>query len=322
MTAQRIPVIVDTDPGMGFPYADVDDNLAIICALASANLDVRLISVVCGNVEAEEGCASITATLAMQKKTVPVALGCRRPLVRAYTSGRKLLAAMGERAGDSLAFKGWEMDARPSGPARSAFEEQVGLLEKASGRVTILCLGPLTNVARLLQDRPELGPKIESLVIMGGAVDVPGNVSPFAEFNIWVDPEAAKIVFDSPVPKVLVPLDVTTTVSITMEELRRALPGTGAFSRYVLECVEGWIDVMEKRNGARSFNPHDPIAFFYLLQPSLFETETADIAVEERTGKTSRRKNRDSSTAICTRVDGDGFKEAFFSGLRAAASAG
>lgn len=321
MASKAIPLIVDTDPGMGFPYADVDDNLALICALASEKVDVRLISIVCGNVEAEEGCSSIATTLVILRKTVAVAMGARRPLVRSYQSGRRLLEAMGRRAGDSLQFAGWNLDAPREGSLPPAFESLVILLENAVSKTAILCLGPLTNIARLLQERPELIDKIEKLVIMGGAIDVAGNVSPFAEFNIWVDPEAARIVFDSQVPKVIVPLDVTTTVSVTMEELRRAIPEAGPFSRYLLECVQGWVDVMEKRNGTRSFNPHDPIALFYLLLPALFETEIADVIVEERTGKTSRRKNRDSSTTICTRVDGAGFKEAFFSGLRQAALA-
>jgi len=321
MATQSLPLVIDTDPGMGFPYADVDDNLAVICALSSPGLSVELVSVVSGNVEALDGCASIRKTVEMQKKSVRVALGCRKPLTRPYISGRELLEGMTRRSGGEIAFRQYRMDAPSRIRGTSAFDAQVELLEDAPGPVTMLCLGPLTNIALLLHQRPDLISRIERLVIMGGAIDLPGNVSPFAEFNVWVDPEAARIVFECPVPKVIVPLDVTTRVDVTTAEIGSAVADSRPFGRYVLECLSGWAEVMERRGGSGAFNPHDPIALFYILKPELFTTEVADILVDERTGRTSRRENPRSPTTICTGIDARAFKDAFYTCLGKAAAA-
>jgi inosine-uridine nucleoside N-ribohydrolase len=301
---------------MGFPWADVDDNLALLLALAQESISVDLVSIVCGNVAAEDGVRSISRTLSLARKEVPVTIGARRPLVRSYQSGRSILEEMGKQRGTRLLYQGDFVEGEKGPDVPWAFPAHVWLLENAGKSVTFVCVGPLTNMAFLLQQRPDLGNKIDTIVIMGGALRMRGNISPFAEFNTWVDPEAARIVFDSSVKKVLVPLDVTTTVDVSMEEMRAAVGSKNDFARYLTGGTEGWVEAMKVLSGRNTFNPHDPIAVAYLLEPALFETRQMHILVEERTGKMTGLESQSGSTCACLRVDGSGFKKIFLDSLR------
>ncbi|HTO22116.1 MAG TPA: nucleoside hydrolase [Spirochaetia bacterium] len=309
-------VVFDTDPGMGFPWADVDDNLALLLALSQESIRVDQVSVVCGNVTAEDGVRSISRTLALARRDVPVTIGARRPLVRSYQSGRATLAEIAGPRGARMAYPGEFADGEAVREVPWAYPEHVRLLEQAAAPVTFVCVGPLTNMAFLLQQRPDLEGRIDAIVIMGGALEMRGNISPFAEFNIWVDPEAARIVFDSRVKKVLVPLDVTTTVEISMEEIRAAAgPGDG-LAGYMVRATQGWVDALTILSGRPFFNPHDPIALSWLLDPGLFETRPVEVRVEERTGKTTALDTASGSTQACRRVDVPGFTRLFLGSLR------
>jgi len=301
---------------MGFPWADMDDNLALLFGLAQEKLSIELISVVCGNVTAEDGVRSILHTLSLARKKVPVAIGARSPLVRPYRSGRAILEDMGKRRGARLSYQGDFEESAKGVDVPWAFPMQAQLLENAKNKVTFVCVGPLTNMAYLLQQRPDLGSRIETIVIMGGALNVKGNISPFAEFNTWVDPEAARIVYDSNIEKVMAPLDITTTVALTMEEMRSAFDAHTNFASYVLRATEGWVEAMNVLGGRSIFNPHDPIALAWLVEPELFEARRMQILVEERTGRMTGREGESGSTRVCVRVNEPGFKKLFLESLR------
>jgi inosine-uridine nucleoside N-ribohydrolase len=316
MAPKKRSVVLDIDPGMGFPWADIDDNLALLFALAQEGVSVDLISIVCGNVAAVDGVRSISRTLSLARRTIPVAIGSRSPLVRPYQSGRAILGKRGADQGVHLSYRG-EFEKNEKTPdVPWAFPLQVQLLENSREKTTFVCVGPLTNMAYLLQQRPDLGERIDSIVIMGGALEMEGNISPFAEFNTWVDPEAARIVFDSRIKKVLAPLDVTTTVALTMDEIRAVADSQNDLARYLVSATEGWVEALKALSGSFSFNPHDPIAFSYLVKPELFETKQMQIIVEERTGKMTGIECRDGTTCACLRVDGAGFKKLFLDSLR------
>jgi purine nucleosidase len=223
---------------------------------------------------------------------------------------------MGKRRGAYLSYQGDFKEDEKGPDAPWAFPMQVQLLENAKSRVTFVCVGPLTNIAYLLQQRPDLGSRIETIVIMGGALNVRGNISPFAEFNTWVDPEAARIVYDSAIEKVLVPLDVTTTVALRMEEMRSAAASRNDLADYLLRATAGWVEAMNVLSGRATFNPHDPIALAWLVKPDLFATTRMQILVEERTGKMVGREGESGSTRVCLRVDEHGFKKLFLDSLR------
>lgn len=352
-------MIIDTDPGLGFPWADVDDNLAVLFALACDGLTVRLISVVDGNTRSTEGVASLTETLTRVGRRVPIAAGRSEASAKGYGArgqrpgagsarssfvpGRdRMAASLGERARlppHGSPGVGWlSAVPRPGEPLRAgaarsgarAIEEGlpdpltafVRLLEGSHESVTLLCLGPLTNVARLVGERPDLLARIDRFVIMGGAIGRPGNVTPEAEYNLWADPGAAAVVFEAPVRRVLVPLDLTMTVAVSLQEVEEALPGRSAFARYLIEGIAAWTTIWEQLEGSAAFVPHDPLAAAYLVDPSLFTVETMEIAVDARSGRTTGRRTSAGETLVCTGVDGPRFKRLFLSALARCASDG
>jgi inosine-uridine nucleoside N-ribohydrolase len=117
------------------------------------------------------------------------------------------------------------------------------------------------------------------------------------------------------VKKVLVPLDVTTTVDVSMEEIRAAVGSRNDFAKYLVRATAGWVEAMKVLSGRATFNPHDPIALAWLLAPSLFEISQMQILVEERTGKTTGIEAPSGSTCACLRVDVSGFKKIFLDSL-------
>ncbi len=307
------PIIVDIDPGMGVPYADIDDNLAVLFALGSNELDLKLISIVAGNVPAHVGVQSIDRTLGFVQGDVPVSIGSRSPLFRPYSAGCDVIAARVP----GIEYNGAFEPASDVSGRGFALCDMAATLEAAPGPVTIVAVGPLTNIALLLHQRPDLHEKIDSVVIMGGAITVPGNITPFAEFNIWIDPDAAEMVFRSPVPKVLVGLDVTTTVGLSAADFDPTFDALAnrRFSEYAKPAIEGWIEVIRHLAGSERFNPHDPIALAWLVDPTLFEAVQMDVSVDVRTGKTSGRPDAAGTTAVCLAVDADRFKTLFFERL-------
>ena len=310
-TEQTRHVIFDTDPGMGLPYADLDDNLAMLFLAGSPEITVDLVTVVEGNVRAHHGYQSILHTLEFLKDPPPVSMGSQRPLMRPYAAGQDVIGSMG-----AIEFRGTfspsDQVPEPDGLCRMA-----AAIADAPAPVTILAVGPLTNVALLLHQRPDLHAKIQSIVIMGGAVRGPGNVSPFAEFNIWVDPEAAQMVFESPVPKVMMGLGVTTTVALTTEHFAPLLKETSgtAFGEDLRASLDGWLEAVANMSGAEAFNPHDPIAAAWLVKPDLFAGDQMDVTVDTRTGQTRGRPDARGSTWVTSSVDVPGFISLFFERL-------
>lgn len=322
MKGARRPVIIDADPGLGFPWADVDDNLAVALALAHEELDVRLISVVAGNTPAPEGAASISETVAKLDRSVPVALGAQKPLVKPFVSGRELLAErLKGQAGENRPESARNPPALPE-HLPSALSAQIELLESSRERPDMVCLGPLTNLATLARERPDLLLRLGSVVIMGGAIDHPGNVTPAAEFNIWIDPEAAGIVFAAPVPKILVALDVTTSVEIAQAEVENALCGGSPAAQYLVEGVRSWTGIWRSARGAASFVPHDPVALSYLIDPTLFESEPMRVVVDRDTGRTCGEREPSSDLQVARRIDAARFKRLFLAALSRIAGAG
>jgi purine nucleosidase/pyrimidine-specific ribonucleoside hydrolase len=272
------PILIDTDPG-------IDDALAILLALASPEVSVEAITTVAGNVEIDLGTANAFRILevAQPGRRPRVARGAGAPLVgplvtAAHFHGDDGLGNLGRlRAPDGL----------PRYPEPVHTLETLDgadlILEAAdrfAGRLVVVALGPLTNVALALQrDRGRLA-QVARIVVMGGAVAVPGNVTPAAEFNIHVDPEAASAVFASGLPIELVPLDVTRQVVLTSSDLGAALARQGGrTARFIEDFTAHGFD-FEKERGEGRMALHDPLAVGVALDPSLVTFETLHIAVE------------------------------------------
>lgn len=196
---------VDADPGRFS-----DDSVAVAMLVRSPEkVRIEGISTVSGNVWSKEGVDNMRATLTLLGRQIPVRLGAQNPLVHTRE--------MSEREGP-LEFAGAFGMPRPPFERRveTASEGLLSAIEKANGNLTIVAIGPLTNLAQILMRRPYLGARIKQIVMMGGNITVPGNATKAAEFNFWFDPEAASIVMNSSIPKkVLFALDICNKAPVT-----------------------------------------------------------------------------------------------------------
>jgi purine nucleosidase len=257
------PLLLDVDTG-------VDDAIALLLALARP--DVELVAVTCcaGNVEAPQAAANTLGVLELGGAgDVEVAVGSDAPLVERL------------RTATSHGAKGLGYAELP--PARAPVSRRYGpdvIVEEARrrpGELVLVATGPLTNVALALRREPELPRLLRRLALMGGAYGHPGNTTPVAEFNVWVDPEAAAAVFEAfaaaPERPLAAGLDVTERTKLRPEHVARL--GDGPIARFVADAVR----VKFERNDGFA-NMHDPLALALALDPSLGETRPAAVDVE------------------------------------------
>ncbi|MEM3433531.1 MAG: nucleoside hydrolase [Candidatus Methanomethyliaceae archaeon] len=278
-------LLIDTDPGMGLVGSDIDDNLAIMWALLSSEVSLKGITLTYGNVSLQEAWLSLSATLRLIRKTsVPVALGCERPLIKPYLNSRDLKKIIAERKGFQINFDNMLKGIEPINPVSLSAPEFILNTADKCPDLVILALGPLTNIAIAVKTSPKVIYKIKELVIMGGALKEYGNITPVSEFNIFCDPEAAEIVFSSGLPITVIGLDVTHRVQVYLEDMQRCIGSEedpkSELANFVLDCARKWIEVRTVFLGETFFYPHDVIAFAYLLYPELFKKEQMYLKVE------------------------------------------
>jgi inosine-uridine nucleoside N-ribohydrolase len=260
------PVVFDVDTG-------TDDALALAYAVASPEMELVAVTTVAGNVDVEKATANTLSVLDwLGASAVPVYRGASRPLVRPHRDATDFHAAGG--------LGGAQLPA----PSRTAADERgpaalIRLARERPGEITLVAVGPLTNVAIALNVAPELPSLLRSVVIMGGAFTVPGNTTDAAEFNIFVDPEAAEQVFAAPFAQITaVGLDVTKQVALTRTDWEAAnadaqLPPPAALLREVGRfAFEGL--------GREAFALHDPLAAAVAVDPDLVRGEDATVVVE------------------------------------------
>ncbi|MCE6952852.1 nucleoside hydrolase [Cereibacter sphaeroides] len=261
-------IIIDTDPGQ-------DDAVAILLALASPELEVVGITAVAGNVPLPltQKNARIVCELAGRSE-IPVFAGCDAPL------SRKLVTAEhvhGKTGLDGPALPDPTMPLQDQHAVDFLIET---LRREPEGSVTLCPLGPLTNIATAFRQAPDIVPRIRELVLMGGAYFEVGNITPSAEFNIFVDPEAAAIVFGSGVPLVVMPLDVTHKALTSAERVGRFR----AMGTRVGTMVAEWTDFFERHDrqkyGSEGAPLHDPCVIAWLLKPDLFLGRHINVEIE------------------------------------------
>jgi ribokinase len=270
------PLAIDTDPG-------VDDALALMLALRSPEVRVELITTVAGNVPVDLGTANTYRLLHLiAPATWPVvAQGAARPMRRTlYTStdvhgddGLGGLTRLQRRDGTPR----YPLPPTPVA-SRQAARRLIQLVETHGEDLTIVALGPLTNIARALQQAPDAMRRLGRLIIMGGAIAESGNVTPAAEFNIFVDPHAADLVLTAGLPTTLVPLDLTRQVRLTRQFLDHSISGSGsalapAVKRMTQQLVRG-------SNDDSGMPMHDPLALALALDPSLVQCAAFPVRVE------------------------------------------
>jgi purine nucleosidase len=269
MTHPPRKIIIDTDPGQ-------DDAVAILLALASPeDLEVLGICAVAGNVPLPltERNARIVCELA-GKPDVRVFAGCDRPLERPLVTAEHVHGKTG-LDGPQLAD--------PTMPLQDqhAVDFIIETLRREPPHSVTLCpLGPLTNIATAMQRAPDIIPRIGQIVLMGGAYFEVGNITPAAEFNIYVDPHAADIVFKSGVSLVVLPLDVTHKALTN----RARIEAFRALGTEPGRMVAEWTDFFERfdmaKYGSEGAPLHDPCVIAYLIDPSLFEGRHINVEIE------------------------------------------
>ena len=274
--ARPRPVVIDTDPG-------IDDALALMLACRSPELCVKLITTVAGNVPVPMATANVRRVLALLALSgwPVVAQGLGRPLHRPLYTATAFHRHDGLGGVTHLRHPdGSPCYPVPKQPAahRQAVQYLLQVVQRCGRDLTIIALGPLTNIARAIQLAPALMQQLGRLVIMGGAIGVPGNVTPVAEFNIFVDPHAADVVFRAGLPITLVPLDVTTQVRLTRDFLQHAGQGSAT---PLMAAVHDLTQQSLHRHG-ESIALHDPLAVAVAIDPSLVTCTTLPVCTETR----------------------------------------
>jgi purine nucleosidase len=263
-------IIIDTDPGH-------DDAFAILLALASPELDVIGITTVAGNVP-------VTVTTANARRIVELA---GHPQVAVYQGAERPLLRPPMHAADIHGDSGidgydWPLPASPPAEAH-ALDWMVRTLSAAASRsVTLVPLGPLTNIALLLRRAPDLADRIRRIVLMGGGFFEGGNYAPAAEFNILVDPEAAAIVFGAGIELVAMPIDCTNNTLTPAWWIDR-LAGLGTKVGDACAGMQRFFEIAGNRKYGTSTRPlHDVLAMAYLLWPELFAGKLCNVEIETR----------------------------------------
>jgi inosine-uridine nucleoside N-ribohydrolase len=260
-------IILDTDPG-------IDDALSLFLALASPEVQLEAITTVSGNVHVDLTTRNALALLELAGRTdIPLARGCERPIARQpvvadYVHGQNGLG-------------GIEL---PEPQLQPVSQHAVDLLiEKvlaAPGEITLVPVGPLTNIAMALRKEPRIANSVREVVIMGGALRVPGNVTPEAEFNIFADPHAAHMVFHAGWPMRLVTLDVTNKTLLRREQVQVLASSGSPITRLIQQMVDNFLHTFGQPRGITAFQMHDPLCLAAAFQPELITWEPAYVDVE------------------------------------------
>ncbi|KHA54873.1 hypothetical protein NM74_20165 [Aeromonas hydrophila] len=307
-----LPVILDCDPGH-------DDAIALILALASPELKVLAVTTSAGNQTPDKTLNNALRILTLLgRDDIPVAAGAPKPLARELIIADNVHGESG-LDGPKLPDPGF------APVAMTALELMAKCLRESPEPVTLVPTGPLTNIALLLAAHPELKSRIARIVLMGGAAGA-GNWTPAAEFNIYVDPEAADMVFKSGLPITMCGLDVTHQAQVMDEDIERVR----AITNPVAQCVAGLLDFFmiyhrDPKWGFAGAPLHDPCTIAWLLAPALFHgvecrvdietggTHTSGMTVVERYGLTGKAAN----ALVLLGLDRAGFIDLLVTRLRA-----
>lgn len=295
-------LIIDTDPGH-------DDALALLMTILSEKFDILAITTVAGNVTIEKVTRNAQAILDLIGSHVPVFSGIDKPLKRELVTA----VVHGESG-----LAGFDTAKTRFTLTKNAPQKMVELINASPGEVTILALGPLSNVARAIQHDLQFASKIKQLVIMGGAIDVPGNKNRVAEFNFFVDPEAADFVFQSNISKVLVPLDTCNEVVLQVEDFQKVKNDN--LKSILIPMMEHFITGLTIDEGTTGILVYDALAAYYLLNPDAFTLKAMNVVIETQGKHTfgmsvaekRPHKVEKSNVEVVVAIDDKKFRQDFF----------
>ncbi len=310
-------VILDTDTG-------VDDALAIILAIRSPELRIEAITGVSGNTPLDDCMRNIHITLDVldDREAPEVARGEDRPLVRepAYAGNIHGSDGLGDvtRLKDAKGARLYPDPVQRVSPAH-AVDLILERAERYPDELTLVAVGPLTNVARAIMRDPDRMRGLREIIIMGGAFETRGNVSAVAEFNIHADPHAAQIVCDSGIPLVFVPLDVTRQALLDAEMIDRYADEGGARATFVRDCTARYVAFHRRNRGVNGCFLHDPLAVavaaredLVTLVPARVDVETAgDLTTGMTVADLRSQTGGEPNARVCTALDVQEFTRLF-----------
>ncbi|WP_210123503.1 ribonucleoside hydrolase RihC [Staphylococcus sp. GDX8P106P-2] len=296
------PIIIDTDPG-------IDDAAAISFAINHPEFDLKMISTVNGNVGIEKTTANALKLKHFFNSDIPVHRGASQPLLSDIVDASDVHGESGMEGYTFPEINESDLD------STHAVEAMRDVLVKSETPITLIPIGPLTNIALLLMTYPEVKTFIKEIVLMGGSA-TRGNVTPLAEFNIYCDPEAAQIVFNSGLPLTMVGLDVARSSSLTHDTINELslINETGKMLHQLFKHYRG--DDFEK-----GINVYDAYTLLYLLHPEHFDVQEADVQIETD-GKLTKGasvvdfKSQFPNTTVVMSVQANTFKQMFIDALK------
>ena len=317
-------ILIDTDPG-------VDDALAILLAMLSPELHIEAITTVCGNVPVTQGTENLLTILGvLDLEEFPlIAQGEAQPLVK------PLVTAVDVHGDDGLGNVSQLRNADGSPlypPAPTTISSTSGvdlILEMVAGypdELTLVALGPLTNIAKAIRTDATKMQRLQKIVLMGGAFEEYGNVTTTAEFNVFVDPHAAHEVFQFNVPIHIVPLDATHQIILTGERLHAETDKhPDRISRFLKDATQACMEFYRQHVGFWGFHIHDALPIGMLTHPDYFESVPAHVQVETEGTLTSgmtvaylrhERRHSDPNAQVCIKVAAAAFLDHFFERLQ------
>lgn len=253
--------LIDTDTAS-------DDAVALVMALQHPDIQVEAITLVAGNVPLEQGVQNALYTVELCGADVPVYAGCARPLLR------ELHTAQDTHGTDGMGDIGLSLSGRT--PAQGhAVDVILDTFNRAPGEITLVTLGPLTNIAVALLKDPSLAEKIPQCVVMGGVSDYYGNVTPVAEYNLWTDPDAAKIVLESGIPLTLVGWDISRKYATFTHDTAQEIRNIGTPLAEFCIDIQGAVTLFNQGvTQLPGFDLPDPIAMAIAIEPEIATAST------------------------------------------------
>ncbi len=264
-------IIIDTDPG-------IDDSLAILLALVSPEIILDGIVSVHGNVSTEQTTKNALSILELAKAShVPVFKGCDLPLVK------ESLLSPETHGNQGLGYAQLpEPATQPK--AQHGSDYIIEQIMSRPGEVTLVCIGPLTNVALAIRKEPRIVQNVKEVLIMGGAIQSPGNTTAQAEYNTYVDPHAAHIVFHSGMPMILTPLDVTYQCVFTKDDLNRLLKINSPLTQFIADSTRFYMEFHDEYQSIDGCVINDPMTLALTFMPEICDYQDLVVDVDISTG--------------------------------------
>lgn len=300
-------IILDVDPG-------IDDSLAILLALKSP-LNVIAITVASGNVHVSQGAINAIKATEMANKNIPVYKGADKPLKKPYVD------ATDTHGSDGLSGMNYSVN---STPKEGAIDFILETIKANPGEVTIIAMGPLTNLALAIQKDRQTMHQVKEILVMGGAAKIHGNCSPVAEYNFWVDPDAASLFFEANLPNVTVAgLDVTYAILFTPNMREMVKQFNTELSQYVYDITQFYVDFHWAQERTLGCIINDPLLVAYAIDRNLMTSYECNITVEtdglcrgesivELHLLDVKKEGYETNARMCMQVDKEAFFDLFF----------